>query len=579
VLPLLVIAAARGLRLNHFILNPDEVWSVWQTFGTPEQIIRWTPYDWPPLYYLSLGLWRGVVGPYPILLRWLSVLAFMVGAACLYRVMRRLRDAWAGVMAILVYGGLGYSILLSTEVRGYALLLGLMPGALWLMLAYFERPNWRVGSLLGVCLTAMFYISFTSAGAFLMLGLYTLIAYPRKLWRWWLPGLILLIAALVEVLYKLQLVVGRVEGLRQIALPPLLQGLFNLFWYFAGNGWVLWGLLLMAATGLIFYRQRRISSHTLGLFVWVFLAPVLMYALYPVMGFFSQRYAWWIMIGLALWIGWGLSYLPKPAALGAGAIMLVAMTYPLPISSYSFDFSPISDNMAWLSQHIQVGDVFVRDPHVNCGDPEEWDYAIRTYFPNGLSFVSDPAGHRRVWYVVGALPDQTIQNRVSQNRIQPIFVGPPGCAFRLYEAPPDEPGTAFANGMRFHGADVMDGDVPWSGPVVRRRGETVRLRLWWSVDKAVDRDYSVGTYILRDNGLLAEVNDAPQVTDGPRETSRWQTGRYYVEERVLQLPQGGKGDYDVMLAVYYWEDGKRTAAPGLNEAGLLLLNHLYIKAW
>ncbi|MDL1885970.1 hypothetical protein FBR01_20330, partial [Anaerolineae bacterium CFX8] len=57
---LLLIAASRIPRLHEPQMNQDEIWSVWQTLGSPAQIIRWTPYDWPPLYYLALGTWRGL---------------------------------------------------------------------------------------------------------------------------------------------------------------------------------------------------------------------------------------------------------------------------------------------------------------------------------------------------------------------------------------------------------------------------------------------------------------------------------------------------------------------------------------
>lgn len=54
-LTLLLIAASRVLLLSHLSFDHDEVWSVWQTFGTPQEIIARTPFDWPAGYYLSLG--------------------------------------------------------------------------------------------------------------------------------------------------------------------------------------------------------------------------------------------------------------------------------------------------------------------------------------------------------------------------------------------------------------------------------------------------------------------------------------------------------------------------------------------
>src|SRR5437763_884439 len=83
---LIVIAASRLGHLPGLDLDGDEVWSIWQTFGTPGDILRWTPYDWPPLFYLVLGLWKGFVGIHPFVVRVLPVFAYLIGAACLYRV-------------------------------------------------------------------------------------------------------------------------------------------------------------------------------------------------------------------------------------------------------------------------------------------------------------------------------------------------------------------------------------------------------------------------------------------------------------------------------------------------------------
>ena len=42
-LVLLLIALSRFTRLDDWALNPDEIWSVWQTFGTPQQKERYLP--------------------------------------------------------------------------------------------------------------------------------------------------------------------------------------------------------------------------------------------------------------------------------------------------------------------------------------------------------------------------------------------------------------------------------------------------------------------------------------------------------------------------------------------------------
>lgn len=585
---LLLIAASRILRLGELGMNPDEVWSVWQTFGTPGQILLWTPYDWPPGYYLALGLWRGLAGQHPIILRYFSVMAFLIGSSFLFRVMKRQRGSNAALLVLPVYAALGYGIFLSTEVRGYALLLSLLPLAFWFTLRYFDDSSAKRGILLALSLASMFYISVTSIGAFLMLGIYTLVVYRKQVWRWWLPGLIAGILATPEIIAKAQLAITRTEATRTLVLPPLLEALRTLYGDNAGSEtiFLVWGVLLISSTIAIIY-YRRMDKMALAWLLWAVGAPVLMYVLHPLLGFFSVRYAWWIMLGMATWVVWGLAYLPRRIILATAVLLTGIMFVPVPLQNYTglTNLSPLEANFIWLKDHLVAGDVFVTDPAMLCGGSEEWDYFIRTYFPAPLTFTQNPAGYRRIWYVTGnAPPEASKQAAVMDGRIAGRFVGPPQCLFQLYEAPPDDKGILFENGMRFHGMEVMEGDQPWTGPLVRREGESVHLRLWWSVDRIPDLDYSINTYVYSNNaGLVAESNGPPQVVypaRAPLETSRWQPDRYYIEERDLILPAPvGKSSVGIYLVIYFWQDGRRVPAPGTNQDTALFLQPLKIMAY
>ncbi|MBA3873370.1 MAG: glycosyltransferase family 39 protein [Anaerolineae bacterium] len=182
-LELLMVGASRLLVLHQIRMGGDEIWSVWQSLGTPQQIMDWTPYDWTPGYYLTLGLWRGFVGMLPFALRMLSVLMLLIGCAALYRVAWRLGGQRAALIAIPAYGALGYIGVLGTEVRGYALLLGLLPLALWFLLRFYSHPSWRRGVPLIITLAAMPYISLSAFVTFGMVGLFSLIVYGRRSWK------------------------------------------------------------------------------------------------------------------------------------------------------------------------------------------------------------------------------------------------------------------------------------------------------------------------------------------------------------------------------------------------------------
>ncbi len=583
---LLLIAASRLLVFRQLTMNVDEIWSVWQTLGTPQQILQWTPYDWPPLYYLAIGLWRGLVGMHPIVLRYFSLLFFLVGCAALYRVLRRLHEDSAALLVIPAYAALGYIGILGTEVRGYAVLLGLMPFTFWLTLRYFDHPTIRRGLALGLCLCAMFYISLSSVGAYVILGVYTLVIYRKAVWRWWLPGMFAAVLAFPVIQAKLDLVVVRTAATTGVKLAPLPEALLSLFQNFTGESILIWAVLLLLSVLLLVYRPRTITRLTTAFLLWTFGGAILLYFLNPLLAFFSPRYAWWVMIGIALCTAYGLSRLPRIARYGAGLLLLGMTFVAVPISHFDEFFPTIGTNLEWLRDHLQPGDAIFVDPSNTCGPAESWDYYIRLYFPTGLLFVNDPTGYRRVWFTTFEnRQDSAVYSQITDHRLPDRFVGPPGCLMRLYQAPPDLPGVAFENGMRFHGADILDSDgVVWTAPVVRHEGETVHIRLWWSVDKPVTQDYSVGTYVISSKGnLLAEVNSAPVLTypDGaPAETSQWQPGQIYIEERDLTLPYPvAKSSAGIYLAVYFWQDGKRLNAPGVDENGLLLLRKMQIMAW
>jgi hypothetical protein len=246
-------------------LNPDvdEIWSIWQTFGGPQQIISWTPYDWPPLYFLALGAWKELVGLHPDLLRFLSVLAFLPGVAALYRAALRMFGPGAALLAAIAYAALAYNIALSVLIRGYAFMVALTPLALWLTLNYFERPAGQPGigraAWLALCMAALFYTHLTAVIVFALLGLYTLIVYRRRLWRWWLPGLIAAILAAPLIAGKASLAAGRTASLQSITLLPPLEAFSGLFADYVGFAVplvIVWGALFATATALILYRWR-----------------------------------------------------------------------------------------------------------------------------------------------------------------------------------------------------------------------------------------------------------------------------------------------------------------------------------
>ena len=583
---LIILMAGRILHLGVAIqeFHADEVWSVWQLIGSHTDYTR--DANWPPLYYMMLDGWWRVAGLQPIALRMLSLFIFLIGEVCLYRAIRRIRTESAALLAVLAFGGLALNVYLTTQVRPYALVYGLLPISLWLTMRYFDHPRLGRGLVLGAVLAAMFYAAYGSVGAFLLLGIYTLVVYRQAIWRWWLPGVSAVVIAAPVIVSIFSLATGRVKAVTATTLPPLPTVLANLFRWDTGNYILLWLLLLIIATILVFYRQRL--SRSSGLLAWT-LSPILIYILNPVLGLLaSPMYTWFVTIGFAAWIGVGLSYLPRIGKIMAAVALIVVIFTPLTageIGNIAAQNLPLSESFQWLAQHVQWGDVIVLDPkwkdrYCDCIRAEMIEYFTNLYFPQGLRVVDNPDGYRRVWYLKWASQeDKAFEQRVQTNRVPGIFVGPPEALFRLYEAPPDSAGIPFANGMRFHGIDVLDQPT---NLLVRRAGDKFRVRLWWSVDKPVDADYSVALHIYANNQLSVQSDSAPQIAapDIPHETSRWQSGQFYIEERELEVPKSfTSGDYPLYLIVYQWQNNTRVAAPGVNQDGLLPIYTLTVKSF
>lgn len=86
------------------------------------------------------------------------------------------------------------------------------------------------------------------------------------------------------------------------------------------------------------------------------------------------------------------------------------------------------------------------------------------------------------------------------------------------------------------------------------------MRLWWRVNASIERDYSIGSYILDAGGALVAQTDAQLNNFGTETipTSQLRPGPIYMDYRTIPLPPNlPPGDYQLALAVYQWEDQAR----------------------
>lgn len=126
--------------------------------------------------------------------------------------------------------------------------------------------------------------------------------------------------------------------------------------------------------------------------------------------------------------------------------------------------------------------------------------------------------------------------------------------------PQREPATAAAidvgDGIRLAGYDAQT--------VALDAGKILYLQLYWDVDEAPSRDWTVFTHLAADGGATAEVlagvDSRPGAGSLP--TTRWQPGWRILDEYQIPLPDGlPPGDYALRVGLYA-ADGARMPADG-----------------
>lgn len=596
---LLVVVVTRAALLNQVTFDEDEVRSAMRSFGTPAQIIAWQPDDWPPGHGLLLGAWRGLVGSHPVMLRVTSLFFGLLAVALAYRAALVLGAGQVGaLLTAAAYSALGDSIFLSTYLRAYVIALALFPAALWLTVRYFRKPTvWR--SLpLALLLAVLFYTTYTSVLAFLALGLYTLLACRRQVWRWVLPVAVLLVLVAPELLRQWATFVRRIERTADInpqmaALPVALADIFE---NYLGRGIWLGVWVVLLALALIFALGQRRRAIVQWAVVTSVIGPLALYSFMAVglYYFLVSRYTWWALFAIALLTGLGLSRLPR---LARYVVLLVLVTLNF-VNYHDWRYVPLpfESVFSYLDQHARPGDVLLvdralclRDCSPNDSESNKFSYYYRV-FAADLPLVESADDHRRIWYLSqNGWQDEATQKAVLNGRIAREFAGPWNFLVRLHEAPPDPVGVPFENGLRYHGLEVLDDGVVQTGLIDLWEQDTVTLRLWWSVDEAVAREYSVAVKALNAaNHEVFGLDGAPQlvqldptVTDPlPSRMVDWLPGEIYVEERRMTLPEADTQNYlRLVLTVYQWWDGVRVPAPGVNADGLLPLQEFTLWGW
>ena len=193
---LLVAAFALIRHADDLSMWYDEVWTIFHSTGTLEQIVRDRDLSWPLGYYLLLHAWIKLLGMNDFIVRAMNVLSGLLGTAFMIQAGRTLSSNRAGWLAGLAFGVSGYAVYFLLEVRGYGLMLTLAAALVCLHARWLKAPTWRRAIPYVLVQALLLYTRYADAMVIAaLLGLHVLLSAPRLLWRW------LVIAALSGLLF------------------------------------------------------------------------------------------------------------------------------------------------------------------------------------------------------------------------------------------------------------------------------------------------------------------------------------------------------------------------------------------
>ena len=339
---LLAIAAVRILLLQDIYFTQDEGWSAWQVFGSWSDVIRWTPFDWPPLYYLTLDFWVEVVGLQPLALRLLSVYYFLIGAVCFYLILKKNGGLSAAFIGTLIYGGMSYTIFISIAVRGYSLMLGLILLAWLVAQKMLQKPRWYHAICFALLVSAAVYTSYISVFPVALLFLYILWMSPiriRRVLNYWALALFLMLMSLLPLVFSiLPLVSHKVEAnLETISVLPFHEAMANFYMHAFNQG--AWIIIVMLLIGMgVVFSQRKISRSQAFFLLWGVISLPVLNLLNPILNFFNITYVNWVYIGIAGFIALTVCGLPRwgrSVSLGLSCVLLLqSILQPTPVTRY-----------------------------------------------------------------------------------------------------------------------------------------------------------------------------------------------------------------------------------------------------
>lgn len=552
----------------------------------------------PPLQFLFLRSWIGLVGLSEVAVRWPSVLSGVLTVALTYRFGRvligkratLLATGWVAVQPFLVW--------YAEDVRAYASL------ALWLLVAAWAawqglaKAQWRWWVLSAIAAWTALALHYFAALTLAALAI-AVLTTPTFSARWRQAAATYGSAALIYLPWALY-VWPLLSGHAKSWLTPLSAD--EIIWrtlvaYSTGGRWAgapeAWlapgaaGLGLLLAVGVVAKarsRQRLVWLLALGP-----ATPALLGLLNAWRPTYAEHYAIPGLIGSLMLAAAGLhdglgalntrqrGLLAAIAltAIAAGSLVCVRNVWLDPAYAKSPDWRGLA---ATLSARARPGDVV----WMNLPDP-----ALEVYLAGRVPFENAPPGAVLSVESMGAaeralaVTAAEAQITRAQQEVKRIFFlaapspawDPEGLAGKGLEACCELIDDRVVSGLRLQifdtplgalsarrplAADFANG-VRLTGYRLERLPDRLHLTLFWQATESVTTDYTVFVHLVAADGFqVAGADGDPR--DGQAPTSSWTTGIDVIDPHPIVPPDGlTAGAYRLRVGWYLRETGERVA--------------------
>lgn len=598
VLILLLAAVMRIGNAAHNSTWSDEGWNRWVVADTSVQTIfsRLATNHHPPAYFMGLAIWKNIAGDNRLSLRFLAIAAGMLSVALIYRIGADQFGHRAGLFSALLFSVFEQSVYYGQAVRHYGWLVLGVCLMLLLFLRVLKNPRSSLLLAYALCIAFAMYTMYLAvfiwavqvlAGLFLWRG--SLREKSRLFMAWVGAGLLLLpwlVYALPEQWHKVQ--AGIIKGYHNSfsTTPANILSMSDLL---LGGQFVIGAALIGLALWQIAQNRRLtqsvIAASGVGLFA-------LLLVLNLFVGLLSERTLFFLLPSILLLMGYGFQQLqPRFQGLMAGAMLVWMVFTPQGIIPRIN-----SDGVATtIAEVYNPGDFVLLETGFDdvafeyellLTLPTENRQVFRSYYeydyPDDAAMMSRLntllETQQRVWLVYWNVPPRmaeylqslgftsTQQDTLSIGENDPLYPIFPTIEITLFTRPDLTSETHTFGGL----FELQDALVTETIP----RGANLQVDLWWSPLQPIDRDYSIGVFLLDEQGVTRLQHIGPDAT---QPTTTWDVDHLYFDRHTLPIPADlPSGTYSVIANIYWWETVESLPVDG-GEGGYIDVGKVVVR--